>query len=108
MTDKPIREIIKNNIEQLTIECNISNRKLSENIDVSSNYIQKVIEYRLTPAPEKLVDIANYFKVPVGYLFRETHGSIEEITDYLVELDDKSLELVLILVKQLHQNNQNP
>lgn len=106
MSDTPLREIIKNNIEQLTIESNISNRKLSENIDASSNYIQKVVEERFTPTPEKLLDIANYFKVPVGYLFREKHGAIEEITDYLVDLDDKSLNIILTLTKMLHENNQ--
>lgn len=108
MSETPIREIIRNNIEQLTIKTKTSNRKLSENIDTSSNYIQKVVEGRYTPTPEKLMDIANYFKLPIGYLFRENPGPIDEITDYLVELDDKSLNLVLTLVKQLHQDTHEP
>ncbi len=106
MADKLIKEIIKNNIEQLTIESKISNRKLSENIDASSNYIQKIMEERITPTPEKLMDIANYFKVPIGYLFREKHTPIEDITDYLIELDEKDLDTILTLVKHFHHNNK--
>lgn len=99
-----INEVIRNNILALVNETNTSYRKLSESIGASSCYIQKVVEGHHNPTYEKLEAIAEYFKVPINYLFTKEHSLISEITDYLVNLDDKSLELTLTLVKHLHEN----
>ncbi len=99
-----INEIIRHNILALINETNTSYRKLSEGIGASSCYIQKVVEGHHNPTYEKLEAIAEYFKVPINYLFTKDHSLISEITDYLVELDDKSLKLTLSLVKCIHEN----
>ncbi len=110
-TPKTYKQIIQDNIIRLTTHANVSYRELSAAIDASPSYIQKVVEGRYAPTLSKLALIAAYFDVPtstllIDYTAPSSKELVTEITDHLIKLEDKNLEFVLTITKELY-NKQN-
>ncbi|MDD6573254.1 MAG: helix-turn-helix transcriptional regulator [Thermoflexaceae bacterium] len=104
MDIKDLEKIIQNNIVNLlNNNPNISMRTLSDAIDGSPSYIQKILGGKFTPSLNKLIEISNYFNVPVSTLFSEGNFSPEEeaIIAKLDSLSDESLKMVSLLVSYL-------
>lgn len=97
-----LKKVIQNNILELMAESNISMRQLSADINCSESYVQKILSGNFTPKLEKLLDIADYFQVPIWTLFlseENTPDKLSEIESYLLKFDEETLDATLNLMK---------
>lgn len=99
-----LKKIIQGNILELMSQSNISMRQLSADINCSESYVQKILSGDFTPKLERLLDIANYFQVPIWMLFlspETTPDKAYQIQSYVLKLDDDSMDATLNIVKRL-------
>lgn len=83
-----------------------SMRGLSTAIERSEGYIQKLLMGKFTPSLDTLVDISNYFNIPIWALLIDGKFScqlIQHINTELFTLPRDSLSLVLELVILLNK-----
>lgn len=104
-----LKKVIQTNILELMSRSNISMRQLSADINCSESYIQKILSGDFTPKLEKLLDIANYFSVPLWMLFLDkdaTPDKITEIESYLYTFDEDALDATLHIVRRIQPENK--
>ena len=63
-------KIIAKNVRKLRTDANLSQEKLSAILNVNSKFIGHVERFERYISLKKLIEIAEYFKVPVEYLFK--------------------------------------
>lgn len=61
----------KTNLQKLRKRYGCTSKQLSELIGCDSSYISKVENGRIIPSLDKIIAIANYFKVEFVNMFRE-------------------------------------
>lgn len=61
--------LIGKNVRKYRLEANISQEKLSEILEVNSKFIGHVERFERFISLKKLIEIANYFNVPVKKFF---------------------------------------
>ena len=99
-----LKKVIQTNILELMSKSNISMRQLSADINCSESYIQKILSGDFTPKLEKLLDIANYFGVPLWMILLDknaTPDKIIQIEAFLYTLDEDALDATLHIVKRI-------
>lgn len=99
-----LKKVIQHNILNLMSETNISMRQLSADINCSESYIQKILSGEFTPKLERLLDIANYFEVPLWTLFLDrdaTPDKITQIESFLYTFDEDAIDATLHIVKRI-------
>lgn len=99
-----LKKIIQGNILELMSKSNISMRQLSADINCSESYVQKILSGDFTPKLERLLDIAEYFNVPIWMLFLAPDNVPDKATQiqaYVLKLDDDSMDATLNIVKRL-------
>lgn len=108
MIEKSANETLQRNLLRLMNENGTSMRELSNSIDCSASYIQKILNGKFCPSMQKLQNIADFFEVPVTVLLTEKHENptIELIDSLLIELDEGELQLTLDLVRKLSGHKQ--
>lgn len=105
-----LKKIIQSNILDLMSQSNISMRQLSADINCSESYIQKILSGDFTPKLERLLDIANYFNVPIWMLFLSPDTVPDKATQihaYVLKLDEDSMDATLNIVKRLPAKTEN-
>ncbi len=99
-----LKKVIQNNILKLMSESGISMRQLSADINCSESYVQKILSGDFTPKLERLLDISDYFNVPIWALFlseENTPDKLSQIEAYLLEFDEETLEATLNIIKRI-------
>lgn len=99
-----LKKTIQGNILELMSKSNISMRQLSADINCSESYVQKILSGDFTPKLERLLDIAEYFGVPIWMLFFSPDDAPDKATQiqaYVLQLDDDSMDATLNIVKRL-------
>ncbi len=107
-TKKELLDILHSNIIKLLNETEngYSMRGLSTAIERSEGYMQKLLVGKFTPSLDTLIDISNYFDIPVWALLINGKFScqlIQHINTQLFTLSKDSLTLVLELVILLNK-----
>ena len=108
MKKQELLDILHANIIKLLNETEngYSMRGLSTAIERSEGYIQKMLVGKFTPSLDTLIDISNYFDIPVWALLIDGKFScqlIQHINTQLFLLPKDSLTLVLELVTLLNK-----
>ncbi|MCI8505357.1 MAG: helix-turn-helix transcriptional regulator [Lachnospiraceae bacterium] len=108
MKKQELLDILHTNIIKLLNETEngYSMRGLSTAIERSEGYIQKMLVGKFTPSLDTLIDISNYFDIPVWALLIDGKFScqlIQHINTQLFLLPKESLTLVLELVTLLNK-----
>lgn len=99
-----LKKVIQGNILELMSKSNISMRQLSADINASESYVQKILSGDFTPKLERLLDIAEYFNVPIWALFLSEDTApdkVAQIESYLLSFDDDALDATLHMVKRI-------
>ena len=69
--NEDVVKIFIQNLQKLRKRYGCSSKQLSELIGCDSSYISKVENGRIIPSLDKIIAIANYFKVEFVDMFRE-------------------------------------
>lgn len=103
-TDMDYHELylnIKNRIEQLLYENELSMRKLSLSIGKNDDYIKKVLSGAITPPLPVLVDICNHFGITIiDLLSRENNYPVEmqQLNTLMKDLPREKLKALIVLL----------
>ena len=90
---------IKNRLKEILSEKNISQSKLTEQLDISKSTLSNIINDRQNPTLETAIDIAIYLNLSVEDIFYKMKSQDEAIEDF-----DKLVEQANQLYK-LYENN---
>lgn len=107
-----VKSILQKNITTLLdSDTPFSMRKLSMEINCSESYIQKVVEGKIVPSLQKLIDIANYFDVPLATLLTESPKDIvvnhkaELVKNEIDKLPENVLDSILTIINYSNKSN---
>ena len=104
--------------KELRLGKNLSQDKISEELDVSQGLITKWESHQSTPSPEMLDYIADYFNVSVDYLIGRTNNKkkfndiksnnidlINMIYDKLLNIDGDELNMINKMIDLFNSND---
>lgn len=88
--------------KELRIQKNLSQDKISEDLDVSQGLITKWESHQSTPSPEMLDYIADYFDVSTDFLIGRTNDK----RYYSSNSDNRTVNILYSKVKDLPEEQQ--
>ncbi|MGN0160127.1 MAG: helix-turn-helix domain-containing protein [Lachnospiraceae bacterium] len=102
MTINDLQNIIIDNINTLLVKRkDISLKSLSHAIGTSDSYMQKLMSGKCVPTLDKLIQLSNYFEVPVHTLLTPNTPTSQEVQIMMDKLSRLSPEAVHLTHDQI-------
>ncbi len=101
------KEYIRNRIANIRISKNISARKLSLELGMSSEYVNQVENGRLTPSLDFILNFCDYFGLSVSEFFNQTNVfplEYKELLSELNKLTPDELSQIINIIKLINKN----
>ncbi len=101
------KDYIRNRIANIRIAKNISARKLSLELGMSSEYVNQVENGRLTPSLDFILNFCDYFKLSVSEFFDEANAypvENKELLNELGKLTPNEIAEIINIVKLINKN----
>ncbi len=104
-------DYIRQRIEKLRIESNLSEYQLSLNLGYSQGYIQSITSGRALPSMKAFLEICDYFNITPLEFFDPSFKNptlMHNVIDDIKKLSESDLLLLATVLKRfISQDNQN-